>query len=156
MNTWLTPSFTLEEMYKSSTAIKNGWDNKPGPNYINNLRLLCVNVLQPVRNHFKLPVTVSSGYRSANLNRAMGGADNSQHLLGQAADIEIAGVPNADLWRYIYATLPFDQVIAEHIKKNNGSAGWIHVSYNKANTRGEALSCTGPNTYVAGLHYAVD
>jgi len=153
MTTWLSQNFTLEEMCKSSTAIKNGWDNTPSPNYINNLRLLCAHVLQPIRTHFNLPVTVSSGFRSANLNRAMGGSNTSQHMFGQAADIEIKGVANYILWQFIADNLSFDQVIAEYLEINSPSAGWIHVSYKSSDNRGQTLSCVGPGRYVTGLQY---
>lgn len=156
MTTYLTANFTLEEMCKSQIALNRGWDNMAKGEVIENLRQLCENILQPIRSHFSLPVTVISGYRSANVNRAAGGKWNSQHLIGQAADIEIFGVHNADLWRFIYGKLPFDQVIAEHLKQDDPNAGWIHVSYNKSGNRGESLSCIGPNDYVAGLQYAVD
>jgi len=113
---------------------------------------LCENVLQPLRDHFNLPVTVISGYRSANVNRAVGGRFNSQHLVGEAADIEILGVSNADVWRFIVAELPFDQVIAEYLEKNDPSAGWVHVSYSRGNNRKEAMSCV-KGKYSAGLLY---
>jgi zinc D-Ala-D-Ala carboxypeptidase len=150
----LTRSFTLEELKKSQTALNRGLNNEPGPGVIENLRALCENVLQPVRDHFDFPVSIVSGYRSANVNRAVGGTYNSQHMIGQAADIEIYGVHNADVWRFIL-TLDFDQVIAEHLKKDNPNAGWIHVSYAGSKNRKEALSCVSAGTYERGLHYAL-
>lgn len=149
----LTRSFTLEELKKSQTALNRGLSNEPAPGVIDNLRELCENVLQPIRDHFNLPVSVISGYRSANVNRAVGGTYNSQHLIGQAADIEIYGVHNADIWRFVL-TLDFDQVIAEHLKQNEPNAGWVHVSYAKGKNRKEALSCVDAGTYVKGLQYA--
>lgn len=155
MTTYLTANFTLEEMCKSQIALNRGWDNIAKGEFVENLKALCENVLQPLRSHFSLPVTVISGYRSVNVNRAAGGRFNSQHLIGQAADIEISGVHNADIWRFIYSSLPFDQVIAEHLKQDEPNAGWVHVSYNKVKNRKEALSCIGPNDYVEGLQYVV-
>jgi len=154
MTTYLTPNFTLEEMCKSQIALNRGWDNMAKGEFVENLRELCENILQPLRNSFALPVTVISGYRASNVNRAAGGRFNSQHMIGQAADIEIMGVHNADVWRHIRDKLPFDQVIAEYLEINNPNAGWVHVSYNKAKNRGEALSCVGPSDYRQGLHYA--
>lgn len=156
MTTYLTSNFTLQEMCKSQIALNRGWDNIAKGEFVENLRALCENVLQPLRNSFALPVTVISGYRSANVNRAVGGRFNSQHLIGQAADIEIIGVHNADVWRFIRDKLPFDQVIAEHLEPNNPNAGWVHVSYNKVKNRGEALSCVGPNDYRQGLLYGTN
>ena len=151
----LSRSFTLAELCKSQTAINRGWDNMAKGDYIENLRALCENVLQPLRDHFNLPVTVISGYRSPNVNRAVGGRFNSQHLVGEAADIEIAGVSNADVWRFIVAELPYDQCIAEYLEKNDPSAGWVHVSHSRVNNRKEAFSYTKVGSKpVAGLMYA--
>lgn len=147
----LTRSFTLSELSKSRTALNRGWDNTPGKTCVENLKVLCEKVLQPVRDHFNLPVVISSGYRSANVNRAEGGAWNSQHLIGEAADFEIHGVHNADIWRWILANLQFDQLIAEHLSSKDPNAGWIHVSYSK-NNRKQALSCVKGN-YPQGLHF---
>lgn len=155
MTTYLTANFTLEEMCKSQIAINRGWDNMAKGIFVENLRALCENVLQPIRTQFALPVTIVSGYRSANVNRACGGRWNSQHMAGQAVDIEIFGIANSDIWRFIYAQLPYDQLIAEHLRQDDPNAGWIHVSFNQNNNRKEALSCIGPNHYVAGLQYAV-
>lgn len=151
----LSRSFTLAEMCKSQTAINRGWDNIAKGENIENLRALCVNVLQPLRDHFNLPVTVISGYRGANVNRAVGGRFNSQHLVGEAADIEIGGVSNADVWRYIVAELPYDQCIAEYLEKANPNAGWVHVSYSRSQNRKEAFSYIKAGSKpVAGLMYA--
>lgn len=148
----LSSSFTLEEFIKSPTARRLQLDNTPSPAIIENLTALCTHVLQPVRNYFNLPVVINSGYRSANLNRAMGGASTSQHLYGQAADIEIPGVSNDLLWTYIVENLPFDQCIAEFLSSNDPKAGWVHVSYGPR-ARKEALSCISTGHYVKGLKY---
>lgn len=149
---YLSPSFSLSEFVKSPTAIRLGIDNTPTDNVIENLRELCINVLQPIRNKWGLPVVINSGYRSPALNKAVGGASSSQHVLGQAADIEIMGVNNADLWKFIRSNLPFDQLIAEYLQPNDPNAGWIHVSYKKFENRKQALSCVG-GAYVDGLKY---
>lgn len=148
----LTRSFSLQELSKSRTAKNRGWDNTPPPYAVENLKLLCEHVLQPVRDHFNLPVVISSGYRSANVNRAEGGAHSSQHLIGQAADFEIMGVHNADVWRFIKTLPAFDQLIAEHLQLDDPNAGWIHVSYSSEKNRKQAISCVNGN-YVAGLQY---
>ena len=115
---------------------------------------LCINVLEPIRAHFGKPIKIKSGYRCPALNKAVGGSANSQHLLGEAADIEISGVDNADIWRWIDENLEFDQVIAEYLKEDDGSAGWIHVSYNHYDNRKEAISCVAKGKYLDGLHFS--
>lgn len=149
---YLSPSFSLNEFVKSGAAIRLGLDNTPPPSAVENLRELCLNVLQPIRNKWGLPVVISSGYRSANLNHAVGGSSTSLHLFGQAADIEVPGVSNAELWRFIRGNLPFDQLIAEYLEADDPRAGWIHVSYKKFENRKQALSCVG-GAYVDGLKY---
>lgn len=147
----LSKHFTLAEMTRSQTAKRLDIANNPGPEEIKCLKDLCTVILDPVRIHFGKPVTVSSGYRSPALNKANGGASTSQHVKGQAADIEIDGVANAAIYSYILEHLDFDQLIAEKLKTSDGSAGWIHVSYNRGKNRGEALSFLGGGRYVKGL-----
>ena len=91
----LSENFTLDELTKSQEAIRPGIANDPQDEHITNLILLCKNILQPIRNHFKIPVSISSGYRSA-LCEAIGSSSGSQHTKGQAADFEIFGVHNKD------------------------------------------------------------
>lgn len=85
----LSENFFLSEFIKSQTSERLGISNQPTPEHLDNLIALCKNVLQPVRNHFKDVVTINSGYRSPELNKHVGGVDNSQHSTGEAADIEI-------------------------------------------------------------------
>ncbi len=125
----LSPHFTLLELTKSDTATRLGIDQTPPEAVLENLRRLCVKVLEPVRAHFKRPIRINSGYRSPALNKAVNGTKNSQHLMGYAADIEISGVSNLELGNWIRKNLDFDQVIFEFCKKNDPSAGWIHVSF---------------------------
>lgn len=147
----LTENFTLEEMTRSDTAARLGIANTPSEAEIKSLKLLCENILEPLREHFGAPVNVRSGYRCLKLNHHIGGAEKSQHVSGQAADIEINGIANDVVWQYIVDNLPFDQVIAEHLKENSPSAGWVHVSYAPAQ-RKSALSCVH-GEYPEGLHY---
>lgn len=126
----LSPHFTLAELCKSATGIRLGIDNVPNADVIANLQALCVNVLEPIRDYFGRPVTVMSGYRCPDLNRAVNGARGSQHMTGEAADIEIAGVANARLARWIAdGNVPFDQVILEFYTRGIPDSGWVHVSY---------------------------
>jgi len=122
----LTKNFTLQEMYKSTTAIRLGIDNTPSDIAINNLRLLCNNVLQPLRDHMDESIKVNSGYRSPDLNKKIGGSKSSQHCLGQAADIS-CGERTAEIYEYIKNNLIFDQIIWEF--GNDDNPDWVHVSY---------------------------
>jgi hypothetical protein len=111
-------------------------------------------VLEPIRSHYDLPVIITSGFRSPEVNHAAGGAADSQHLNGEAADIHIPGVKNADLWTYIKNFLTFDQVIAERLKEDDGAAGWVHVSFRVNRARMSALSSPTKGVYLGGLHFA--
>ncbi len=122
----LTRNFNLNEFTYSPTAEANGYDNRPGVAVAANLKALCENVLQPLRNHFNLPVKITSGYRCLELNKKIGGKNNSQHLTGNAADLIIPGIPLKDVYEYIRVKLPYDQLLFETDKKGTQ---WIHVSY---------------------------
>jgi len=127
----LSKNFSLSEMTKSQTAIRMGLANNPSEAQVENLRILCERVLQPVRDHFGKVVTVSSGYRDIVLSRKLGSSDKSQHCKGQAADIEIFSIPNNELSDWIKENLMFDQLILEYFDINEGvNSGWVHVSYN--------------------------
>jgi len=148
----LSPHFSLVELTKSQVAARRGIDNTPDAAAVARLRLLCTQVLEPVRAHFGRPVTIGSGYRSARLNRAIGGAAGSQHCRGEAADIEIAGVPNGDIALWISRALTFDQLILEAYQPGVPASGWVHVSYRAQGCRGECLTWPGPAVgYLKGL-----
>ena len=125
----LTKNFSLEEMYRSETARRCGIDNKPKTEEeVENLRALCLEVLQPLRDHLGKPVVVSSGYRCKDLNRKVGGVENSQHLKGEAADIKVRDREELiDVMRYIMDETDFDQLIRE----KSGSTEWVHVSHKR-------------------------
>ena len=84
---YITTNFTLEELYKSNTASKLGINNVPNKDVSNNLMILAVKILQPLREAYGKPITVTSGYRSFELNKAVKGSSTSQHLKGEAADL---------------------------------------------------------------------
>lgn len=136
----LSENFTLEEMIRSSTASRRGYKEQfaPGPEIIANLKDLCVNVLQPLRLYIKKPVFVSSGFRCERLNKAVGGVKNSQHLTGEAADLQAVGdMENRELFEAIKKSgIPFDQLLWEFGDHNNPD--WVHVSFSK-NNRGQVL-----------------
>lgn len=125
----LSKNFTLAEFTKSQTALRQGIDNIPEEKHLSAAKLLCENVLQKVREHFG-PVSINSGYRGPKLNEAVGGAKTSQHCNGEAADIEVPGVANAEVAQWIVDNLVFDQVILEFYTPGIPDSGWVHVSYN--------------------------
>ena len=131
----LTQNFTLEEMEFSSTAIERRIKNKANNEVINNLKELCNYLLEPLREKLNKPIIVTSGYRCFELNKIVGGVSNSQHLEGKAADIIVKDLSTEDLFNFIKKNFKFDQLIIEHIKGKN----WVHVSWNGANNRNNAL-----------------
>lgn len=142
----LTDHFSLAEMTFSQTALCKGIDNRAPADAVAAMRALCTHVLEPIRAHFGRPVRVSSGYRSAALNRAVGGSASSQHCLGEAADITVPGVDNLRLAKWIRDNLTFDQVIME--------GGWVHVSFRVDRARKSVLTATfvgGKASYSQGL-----
>ena len=126
----LSKNFSLKELTASQTAVRMGINNNPSEDHMNNLKALCENVLQPVRDHYGKVVSVSSGYRSPELCVKIGSSVNSQHAKGQAADFEIFGVSNADLCKWIADNIDFDQLILEFHNIGETNSGWIHCSYN--------------------------
>jgi len=136
----LSANFTLDEMTKSQTALRKGIPNNPNSTQIDNIKELCMNVLQPLRSYYDKPVFISSGYRSPELCIAIGSKIDSQHTAneGAAADIEIFGVDNKEVADYIINNLEFDQIILEFYD-GSPSSGWIHVSYKKGDNRGNKL-----------------
>jgi hypothetical protein len=152
--TQLTANFSLHELTKSETALRMGFDNTPGEEEIESLRLLCEKVLQPVRDHYDKGVKVNSAYRSPESNAAVGGSKTSDHCKGQAADIEIPGVANADLAQWIMDNLEYTQLILEFYTPGIPDSGWVHVSYNPDNLKKQELTATkvaGKTTYLPGL-----
>lgn len=152
----LSKHFHLREFTRSQTAARRGIDNQPGPAAIAALTGLCAAVLEPVRRQFERPVVVNSGYRSALLNRAIGGARTSQHVLGEAADIEIPGLANAELAQWIAAQLDFDQLILEAHQPGDPASGWVHVSLAKGRAqRRQILTATPRGGGRRGMDYRV-
>jgi zinc D-Ala-D-Ala carboxypeptidase len=144
----LTKNFSLGEMTKSQTALRRGIDNTPTPDKLDPLILLCQKVLQPVRDHFDRPVTITSGYRSPELCAAIGSKITSQHTKGQAADFEVPGVSNMEVAQWIADNCEFDQLILECF--TGGNTGWIHCSY-VHEPRKELLTYDRENGYRKGL-----
>ena len=134
----LSENFSLNEFTKSQTATRHNIDNTPSMTEILNLTSLCERVLQPVRNNFQKPMIISSGFRCKELNTKIGGSSTSQHVFGQAADIEVLEVSNLELSDWINKNLSYDQLILEfHNPDEDPHSGWVHVSFNSDNNRHE-------------------
>lgn len=164
MATKLSENFTLEEMLVSSTAKKYGIDNIPDATAKANMSILCNKLLQPIRNKFGKSIIVTSGYRCLALNTRIGGSKTSQHMKGQAADINSgegykAGgdaryKANAELFDLIYKMGGYDQLINE-FPNAKGQPQWVHVSYNPTlkKQRGQALVAKKVNGKTIYLPY---
>jgi len=141
----LSENFTLQELIYSDTAIRRGIDNKPNDEQIENLKLVCENILEPIREYFKAPVVVSSGYRSVAVCEAVGSSSKSQHTKGQAADFEIFGIPNKEVADWIVNNIDYDQCILEFWNPNEPNSGWVHCSYSNTGNRKEYLRASKEN-----------
>lgn len=136
-----TLDFTFDELIRSATAERLGIDNLPPPEEMDNLRLLAIKILQPLRDAWQRPIIVTSGYRSPALNKALGGARNSQHLYGEAADIQSATrSPEDNKALFLTAVrliqegrLQVGQLIDEHEYQ------WIHISLPTSRIRYQIL-----------------
>jgi hypothetical protein len=141
---FITPHFTLDEMIVSQLAAREGLDNNPPPEARANLRLLC-NALEQVRALFGVPIIVSSGYRSAAVNKRVGGSPASQHLQGLAADFTVSEMTPREVVRRISESdVPFDQLILEFDR-------WAHLSVAHAGARRQVLTIRKGTGYLPGL-----
>ena len=127
----LSKYFTLAEMVKSDMAIRWGIDNIPTEEQIENLKALCINCLDKIRDYFG-PVRINSGFRCLKLNTKIKGDKKSQHMKAEAGDFEVDNYTNDHVWNWIVteSDIDFDQCIAEFIG-SHGTDGWIHVSYSR-------------------------
>ncbi len=148
----ISKHLTLEECTRSATADRLGIvNNNPNQSIIENMQLLAEKVFEPIREHFKTPIYVSSMYRGLNLNQAIKGSITSQHCSGQAMDIDMdsKGKPtNKDIFDFIKKNLEFDQMIWEF--GNDKQPDWVHVSYTSAKNRKQILKAkkiNGKTTY---------
>ncbi len=151
----LSSNFSLKELTRSQTAIRNGIDNSPNTSQLVCLTALTTAVLQPIREvHGR--VNINSALRVLELNRKIGSGDSSQHILGKAADLECPSIDNLQLAKWIEQNLNFDQVILEFYEQGEPTSGWIHVSYNnEGENRGRVLTASrvdGKTQYTEGIH----
>lgn len=145
--------FTYDELIRSDTARAKGIDNTPTPGIRKNLERLVNNVLDPLREKWGGPIDVSSGYRSPSVNKAVGGVKNSQHMLGEAADLRIYKrdsngkyirdskgrliVDKAAIRRLFDLVKKSDILFDQLINENNYS--WLHISYRDGRNRHQIL-----------------
>jgi hypothetical protein len=142
----LSKNLSLAEMTRSDLAKRSGIKNEPTAEHLNNMKKLAVNVFQPIRDRFNTPIHISSGYRSLALNKAIKGSLSSQHLLGQAIDIDMdnTGITNAQIFNWIKDNLSFDQLIWEFGTDKNPD--WVHVSFeSNGKQRKQVLKATKKN-----------
>lgn len=139
LDTKLSPNFTLEEVIKTS-KVTDLRQNLPDKTQFDNLKLLAINILEPIYSHYGKKPIINSGLRTTYVNEAVGGSKNSQHTKGQAVDIEMTGYSNGDFSLWISQNLKFDQIILEYYNKNIPDSGWVHVSYKKSANRSQLLT----------------
>lgn len=136
----LSENLTVGEVIKSDTAIKKGIDNTPNRKEFDNLKLVAENVFQPTRDHFGVPIAVTSGFRCYTLNTIIGGAKSSDHITGNALDLDAdvyGKITNADIFHYIKDNLDFKQLIWEF--GDDKEPAWVHVSYQEGLNKKEVL-----------------
>ena len=149
----ISPNLNLAEITRSDTAKRHGIDNTPTAEHLENFKLLADKVFEPIREHFKTPIFISSGYRSQALNSFIKGSLSSQHCKGQAIDIDMDGsngeVTNRMVFDFIKNKLDFDQLIWEFGTDFNPD--WVHVSYVKGKNRKQKLKAVrsgGKTSYI--------
>jgi zinc D-Ala-D-Ala carboxypeptidase len=149
----LSNYLSLAEVTRSDTAKRKGISNEPTAEHLENMKTIAVEVFDKVREYFGVPIFVSSGYRSAALNKAIGGSSTSDHNLGRALDLDQDGhgngVTNADVFKFIKDNLEFDQLIWEFGTDKNPD--WVHVGYRKGANRKQILKAVregGKTKYV--------
>ena len=135
----LSQHFSYQEFIKSQTAARKGIKNEPDDAQLYSMKMVCMNILEPIRTTFERPVIITSGFRSPELCVAIGSSTNSQHAKGEAADFEIPGVDNRELALWIKSELEYDQLILEFYKDNEPTSGWIHCSYTEGMPRKQFL-----------------
>jgi len=148
----LSKHLSLAEIMRSETAKRKGISNMPTEEHLANFKLLAEKVFEPIREHFKVPIHISSGYRSKALNTAVKGSLSSQHCSGEAIDIDMDGtsITNAQIFNYIKDNLNFDQMIWEFGTDKNPD--WVHVSYESTGKQRKqilkAVKVNGKTSYV--------
>lgn len=151
----LSKNLSLAEMIRSESAKRKGISNMPTEEHLANMKKLAANVFQPIREHFNIPIHISSGYRSSALNKAIkGSSKTSQHSLGQALDLDMDGtkITNKQIFDFIKYNLDYDQLIFEFGTDSNPA--WVHVSFNpNGKQRKQILKATKKNGKTVYTNY---
>jgi NADH dehydrogenase FAD-containing subunit len=149
----LSKNLSLAEVLRSESAKRNGISNTPTKEHLANLVSIALNVFQPIRDHFLVPIHISSGYRSLALNKAVGGSNTSQHSKGQALDIDMDGtkITNKQIFDFIKDNIEFDQLIWEFGTDKNPD--WVHVSYAKGKNRKQILKAVRRNGKTSYINF---
>ena len=137
----LSKYLTLKEGIKSNTAIKNGIDNTPNNEQLENMKHIAQNIFDPVREFVGAPLGCNSFLRVSKLNKMVGGSPSSQHVKGQAIDIDCdvyGNGSNSDVFHFIKNNLEWDQLIWEYTQ-SDGEPAWVHVSLKKSGNRRQVL-----------------
>lgn len=147
----LSPHFTLTEFTRSDVARRLGIDNSAPLDCIERMKALCGAILEPAWHQFGV-IRINSGYRCLALNQAIRGSKTSQHMRGEAADIEAVdtAISNYDLAKWIADNCRYDQIILECYTSGNPHSGWVHVSYTDGTCRRDLLTYDGKH-YSKGL-----
>jgi len=140
----LSEHLDLAEVTRSDSAKRKGINNMPTPEHIENFKKLAENIFEPIRKHFGVPIYISSGYRSKELNALIGGVKTSDHCFGMAIDLDqqghSSGITNKQVFDFIKSNLKFKQLIWEGGSKQEPD--WVHVSYDEKNLKNEVLLAT--------------
>jgi len=145
----LTLHVSVAEFERSDAAIKHGISNKMNEFEKERAIELCKNVFEPIRRYVGKPIKINSGFRSAALNKRIGGSKTSQHVLGEAMDLDLH---DRELFEWILDNIEFDQIIAEF--PQGGKASWFHISYRKGRNRKQALVATKQKGKTVYLPYS--
>ena len=140
---------SLKEAIHSNTATRNSINNKPNKTQLESMSLVANEVFEKVRAKFRVPIGVSSFFRSVQLNKAVGGSRTSQHCKGEGMDVDadIHGrLTNAQIFNYIKDELDFDQLIWEY--GTDTEPNWVHVSYKKKGNRKQILKAVRGKGYI--------
>jgi len=140
--TQLSKNFSLKEMINSATASRLNILNEPTNIHQDNLKALCENILEPLREYYESrPIIISSGFRSPALCMKLGSSHTSQHCQGEAVDFSIPAFDNKNVASHIKNNFDFDQLILEYYEDGIPDSGWIHVSFKKdGSNRKESLT----------------
>lgn len=147
----ISKHITLAEATKSQTATRLGIKNEPTPEHLENMKAIAEAIFEPLRKHFKVPIAITSFYRSAELNKAIKGSLTSMHLTGEAMDIDaqvLGKITNKQIFDWIRANCVFDELIAEY--GTSEEPDWVHVAYTtrRAN-RGKVLRAITGGKYIS-------